>query len=238
VSFIGSPAILLVFRENHYWKPSQPTHNCLIKSNPTVASSFLSASALSPQTVLVPEDNAFLSFQKSTGQSFFDASRNYQIPTIQYHILNGNYSTQDFQRQEGITIPTALTDELYNNRTGGDEMRSSSAKTGNTDGQVVFIAPDSASTTLQVRQVASPGAYAQSGLGNQVNLTSVSGVWDGGSFYTVNGYVCLVTREPTHPSISPFPMTTRADRSQDSSHCQKFAQKPYAPEASLPSTHH
>jgi hypothetical protein len=171
----------------------------LLTTNPGVASSLLSFSASAPQTVLVPDDNAFLSFQQSTGQPFSNQSQDYLQAVGQYHILNGNLTSQDFLHAEGITVSTGLTGPTYNNRTAGDALISSGATTGNHDGQVVFIAPNTTSTSFSARQLGSGGAYVQSGLGHQVNLTAVDGVWDGGVFQIVDGY----TKPTTMPSLMP-----------------------------------
>jgi hypothetical protein len=69
---------------------------------------------------------------------------------------------------------------------------SSSASTGNPNGQVVFIAPNTFSTSFSPRQLGSTGAYVQSGLGNQVNLTAIDGIWDGGMFQIIDGYLLLL----------------------------------------------
>jgi len=163
----------------------------LLTQNPSLASSLLSSSASTPQTVLVPDDDAFLSFLKSTGQSFSNQSQDYLLAVGQYHILNGNLTSQDFLHAEGITVPTGLTGPTYDNRTAGDALISSGATTGNHDGQVVFIAPNTTSTSFSTRQLDSGGAFVQSGLGHQVNLTAVDGVWDGGAFQIVDGFLTL-----------------------------------------------
>jgi Fasciclin domain len=188
----------------------------LLMTNPGLASSLLSFSASTPQTVLVPDDNAFLSFQQSTGQSFSNQSQDYLQAVGQYHILNGNLTSQDFLHAEGITVPTGLTGPTYNNRTAGDALISSGATTGNHDGQVVFIAPNTTSTSFSARQLGSGGAYVQSGLGHQVNLTAIDGVWDGGAFQIVDGYI----RRTTMPSLN-----TKANKLEAFSLSPRFARK-------------
>lgn len=71
-------------------------------------------------------------------------------------------------------------------------MISSGASTGNHNGQVVFIAPNTTSTSFSPRQLGSTGAYVQSGLGHQVNLTTIDGIWDGGMFQIIDGYLPLL----------------------------------------------
>jgi hypothetical protein len=84
-------------------------------------------------------------------------------------------------------VPTGLTGPTHN-RMAGDALISSSAITGNNNGQVVFIAPNTTSTSFKARQLTAPGAFVQSGFGHQVNLTTLDGTWDGRRFHIVDGY--------------------------------------------------
>lgn len=169
--------------------PQLSNFTSLLNSNPSLAQPFYSISSSAPQTVLVPDDNAFTQYQQSTGQPFSSQPYDYILNVIKYQLLNGNLKTQDFLHPAGLTVPTGLTGPTYDNRTAGSALISSSAQTGNHDGQVVFIAPNTTSTSFSPRQLGSAGAYVQSGLGHQVNLTLIDGVWDGGFFQIMDGYV-------------------------------------------------
>jgi len=171
--------------------PQLSNFSNLLSNNPVLASSLLTFSALAPQTVLVPDNGAFLSFEQATGQTVPSLSQGLLQPLIQYHTLSGLFTSQNFTAPEGITVPTGLMGPTYDNRTAGAALSSVGATTGNQDGQVVFIAPNTTSTTLKVRQLGSPGAFVQSGLGHQVNLTAIDGHWDGGSFQIVDGFALL-----------------------------------------------
>jgi hypothetical protein len=192
ISHFSHVARALSFVEAISAYPQLSNFTNLLQSNGGLTSSFYSFSASAPQTVLVPDNNAFLSFQNSTGQSVASQPYNYLQAVISYQILNGNLSSQDFLHPAGITVPTGLTGPTYDNRTAGSALISSGASTGNHDGQVVFIAPNTTSTTFAPRQLGSAGAYVQSGVANQVNLTSIDGVWDGGMFQIVDGYIILL----------------------------------------------
>ena len=167
--------------------PQLSNFTSLFNSNPALASLLLSISPDAPQTVLIPDDDAFQRFQNSTGQSIASQPQDYLQALITYHILNGNLTSQDFLHPKGITVPSGLTGPTYDNRTAGSALESSGASTGNHDGQVVFIAPNTTPTSFKARQLGSAGAYVQSGLGHQVNLTAIDGVWDGGYFQIVDG---------------------------------------------------
>lgn len=161
----------------------------LLSSNPGLASGLLSFSASSPQTVLVPDDSAFQKYEQVTGKSISASPQEDLVPVVQYHSLAGLFTGDDFAAPAGITIPTGLTGPVYNNRSAGAALSSVGASTGNHDGQVVFIAPQNTSTSFTVRQLSSPGAFVQSGLAQQVNLTAIDGEWDGGKFHIVDGFV-------------------------------------------------
>jgi uncharacterized surface protein with fasciclin (FAS1) repeats len=171
--------------------PQLSNFSSLLSTNPTLAESLISFSASAPQTVLVPDNGAFLSFERATGQSVPDSPPDDLQPIIQYHILSGLFTAQDFAAPEGITVPTGLTGPTYNNRSAGAALSSVGATTGSHDGQVVFIASKTSSTSFTVRQLSSPGAFVQSGLADQVNLTAIDGSWDGGRFHIVDGFVTL-----------------------------------------------
>jgi len=179
--------------------PELSNFTSLLNSNYGLASIFYSISPTAPQTVLVPDNNAFESFQKSTGQAFASQPYDYIQNVINYQLLNGNLKSEDFGHPAGITVPTGLTGPTYDNRTAGSSLISSGASTGKHDGQVVFIAPSTTPTSFNSRQLGLKGAYVQSGSGRKVNLTAVNGVWDGGVFQIVDGYaipLCI----PLHPS--------------------------------------
>jgi hypothetical protein len=168
--------------------PELSNFTSLLNLNSGLASIFYSISPTAPQTVLVPDNIAFENFQKSTGQAFASQPYDYIQNVINYQLLNGNLKSQDFGHPAGITVPTGLIGPTYDNRTAGSSLISSGASTGNHNGQVVFIAPNTTSTSFSSRQLGSKGAYVQSGLGHQVNLTAIDGVWDGGVFQIVDGY--------------------------------------------------
>lgn len=48
------------------------------------------------------------------------------------------------------------------------------------------------STSFSPRKLGSTEAYVQSGLGHQVNLTIIDGIWDSGIFQIIDGYLPLL----------------------------------------------
>jgi hypothetical protein len=218
ISQLSHAAHALSFIEAISAYPQLSNFTSFLESNPGLASPFNSFSPSAPQTVLVPNNDAFLSFQNSTGQSFASQPYDYIQAVISYQLLNGNLSSQDFLHPAGITVPTGLTGPTYDNRTAGSALISSGASTGNPGGQVVFIAPDTTSTSFNPRQLGSTEAYVQSGVANQVNLTTIDGVWDGGMFQIVDGYMVplqlsfeqkLTPQQISHPSRDLHPNDPR-----------------------------
>jgi uncharacterized surface protein with fasciclin (FAS1) repeats len=164
--------------------PQLSNFTSLLSTNPALASSLFSFSASAPQTVMVPDDNAFLSFRQATGQTVPNISQDNLQPMLQYHMLSGLFTQKSFAVPEGVTVPTGLTGPTYNNRTAGAALSSVGATTANQDGQVVFIAPNTSTSRL----------YVQSGGGRRVNLTAVDQVWEGGRFHSVDGFVTILSR--------------------------------------------
>ena len=179
--------------------PELTEFSSLLTSNPVLATSLLSSAASAPKTLLIPNNNAFLTYQTTTGVSLPTTLQNATSSSLfeqvlKYHTLNGSYAAASFAPEKGVTIPSLLTGETYNNRSSGSALNSASA--GQKDGQVVFIASDTGSSTFTVRarQLGSEAAFVQSGLGRKVNLTATEGVWDGGLFHIVDGYVDFLSR--------------------------------------------
>lgn len=157
----------------------------LLTTNPTIATGLLSVSASAPKTLLVPNNNAFLTYKASTGLEVASTEKGLLQDTLNYQTLNGSYTAQSFSEPKGVTIPTLLTGETYNNRSAGSALSSASA--GQKDGQVVFVSAQKGTSGFTVRQLSSDGALVRSGLASDVSLTTTEGVWDGGRFHIIDG---------------------------------------------------
>jgi len=106
---------------------------------------------------------------------------------LQYHILVGKLTAANFSQPSGLTVPSLLTGEKYDNRSAGPELSSSFENTEHVNGQVVYIssAGQSGSRKLTLRQSGTPDLQVRSGLGAEADLTPLDGVWDGGMFQEV-----------------------------------------------------
>lgn len=159
----------------------------LYRNNSFLASKLLTGSPTNPQTVLIPNNTAFANYQLATGRSLLNLSVEELQTLLSYHVLVGGLTSTDFAQPAGITVPSLLVGEQYDNRTGGAALASvgGTSASASHDGQVVFI-------SAKVNSTGSFGsgqsqAVVRSGLGNTVNLTTVDGTWDGGRFHIIDG---------------------------------------------------
>ena len=146
-------------------------------NNPILASLLTTGSTTVPYTVLVPDNDAFISYESVYGQPITALSSADLQTLISYHVMVGDLNSGNFTNQKGLTVPTLLTGQTYNNRTPGSALKDGFG--GDAGGQVVYVYP----------AVSSSEALVQSGLGNNVTILVIDGSWDNGSFQEVTEYV-------------------------------------------------
>ena len=172
--------------------PQLSNFTSLMYDNPSLAGALLTsnASSLAQITVLVPDNSAFDKLEVKLKAPVGSLTVQQLEPILQYHLLVGQLTTDNFTVQNGTTVPTFLTGPMFNNRSAGAALGSSGAANDPHNGQVVFIEAANAKSTkskrFTVRQLASPVATVQGGLGHQINMTAVDGYWDGGVFQIVD----------------------------------------------------
>ncbi|KAF2733285.1 FAS1 domain-containing protein [Polyplosphaeria fusca] len=166
-----------------------------------------------PMTVLIPSNQAFVSYQQQYNTSLTSLTADQLLPLVQYHTLVSNLSGPDLATPDGLTIPTQLTSSAYNNRTAGPSLAAKYGGAQKASGQVVFISSSSSSTNtkklLLSRQAGSGDPSIRSGLGSNVNLTAVSdasGLWDGGRYHIIDGL--LTPPAPCHTTIRGAGLTS------------------------------
>ena len=142
-------------------------------NNPILASLLVTGSATLPFTILVPNNDAFISYENSYGHPVTALSSEDLQTLISYHVLVGHLNSDNFTNPKGLTIPTLLTEQMYNNRTPGPELEDGFGN--NAGGQVVYISPAVNSTAYLVK----------SGLGMNVTILAIDGSWDNGWFQEV-----------------------------------------------------
>ncbi|KAF2002312.1 FAS1 domain-containing protein [Amniculicola lignicola CBS 123094] len=176
--------------------PSLSNFTAFYTANTVFASAFFSNESMYPITFLVPSNTAFATFQNQTGKSLTEIAPVDLLRIVQYHTLVSGLTTENFtSRPEGMTIPTLMIDETYNNRSVGVEMASKFGGPERSSGQVVFVKPATGSSPsknkfrLKTRQSGSGISGVRSGLGSTVNLTTTNGdegKWDGGYYHIID----------------------------------------------------
>ncbi|KAF6816234.1 beta-ig-h3 fasciclin [Colletotrichum sojae] len=158
-------------------------------------------------TVLVPTNTALSNFVKlnnATDVSQLPVSKLQSI--FQYHTLDASLSTTNFSSPRGLTVPTKLTDSVYNLRSPGLALLNQFGADAN--GQVLYISKDTANPSkFRVRQSAGEKSSLRAGLGQSAELTGIDGKWDGGYFQAIDTVlevpeVCSTTIKKLSDSLS------------------------------------
>jgi len=123
-------------------------------------------------TLLAPSNEAFSTYASSHDRSLTNAGPDLLKNTLSYHILAGGLTYSNFDSALGITVPTLLTGELYNNRSSGVSLAANFGPGAN--GQVVLI------------QKHSDGYVQVQASSLIVNLTSLDKQWTGGYIQMVD----------------------------------------------------
>ncbi len=147
-------------------------------------------------TVLAPSNQAFETYILQNGP-LTNLSASALKNFLSYHILvaplsSANLSSDDHPR--GLTVPTLLTPELYNNRSAGQGLTASYGK--NATGQVVYVQQQlpgstgsarSESAAARKRQgVGTVDAQLQAGLAQTVDITMLDIRWSRGYIQMVD----------------------------------------------------
>jgi uncharacterized surface protein with fasciclin (FAS1) repeats len=166
-------------------------------ANTALAERLYGNSNLWPITVLVPNNDAFATYQTQHNNiSLTEVPADVLSALIQYHTLVSNLTSTNFTEDGGggVTIPTLMTDPPYNNRSVGPELASKFGGKEKASGQVVFVKPGTASSpsryTLMSRQNSASTSSIRSGLSSNVGLITRdddSGLWEGGRFHIIDG---------------------------------------------------
>lgn len=174
--------------------PSLSNFTTLFYDNPGLADAVLSSSnsGAFQQTFLVPNNDAFTKLETKLGVPVNTLTVEQLEPILQYLVLVGALTTENFTTPQGLTTPTFLSGPTYNNRTAGPALGVADGNTSDPrNGQVVFIQAASNSPPSSKRFTVRQGATSaqrvvQGGLGHKVNMTAVDGHWDGGVFQIVD----------------------------------------------------
>lgn len=154
----------------------------LMTNNPELAGALLTSNASTfggPSTILVPDNSAFDKVSVIYNVSMANLTVAQLEPYLQYHLLVGEVTTENFTSPRGVTVPTFLTGPQFNNRTAGAALGSSGASGDPRNGQVVFFQskPKNSTSkrgqTFKIRQLQNPTVNAQGGLGHMIVSVSL-----------------------------------------------------------------
>jgi uncharacterized surface protein with fasciclin (FAS1) repeats len=167
--------------------PQLSNFTAFYQNNIEAANLLLTNSSTELRTILIPNNDAFANFELQYGVPIWSLSAADLEALLQYHILVGKLTAANFSQPSGLTVPSLLTGEQYDNRSAGPELSSNFGNTEHANGQVVYIssAGQSGSRKLAFRQSGTPDLQVRSGLGAEADLTPLDGVWDGGMFQEV-----------------------------------------------------
>ncbi|KAK1753645.1 FAS1 domain-containing protein [Echria macrotheca] len=130
-------------------------------------------------TVLAPNDDAFQTYAVTNdGVQLFNASRDFLTNLLSYHILAADVTSSNFSSEKGITTPTLLQGQLYNNRSAGPEFVQTYGKDAN--GQVVYTRPSGGH-----------GYVLSGGDADNVTLTALNHQWRRGFLHMIDGVLPL-----------------------------------------------
>jgi uncharacterized surface protein with fasciclin (FAS1) repeats len=154
--------------------PSLASLKSLVDQRPSVFNDLLSGHQR--VTVLAPSDDALAKYSSTIGQPLSQASSVDLNNILSYHILGAELTSANFSAARGITIPTLLQGELYNNRSAGADLTQTFGADAN--GQVVYVQAQQHEDAVFNLQA---GGDANAG-----NLLALDKAWSGGYLHMVN----------------------------------------------------
>lgn len=168
--------------------PQLSNFTSFYENNFPLASQLLTTTATEPHTIFVPDNDAFARYERDNGYSITALSATELTSLIQYHVLVGTLSSANFSASSGLTVPSLLVGEQYNNRSAGAALSANISDPASANGQVVFIQSGLQSVTkkFRVRGAGLQSLEVRSGLSSDANLTALDGLWDGGMFQMID----------------------------------------------------
>lgn len=170
--------------------PQASDFSSFITLNPEALTSLLPNDTTGGVTLLVPSNTAFSTYQTKYGVSLASISQDQVRTVLQYHVLVAPLNSTDFkQATNGLTVPTFLTDQQYNNRSAGPALLAEFGK--NANGQVLYFSKDPISSSSKVRvrvrqSQSGDTTNVRAGVSEVTTLDVIDGKWEGGTFQIVN----------------------------------------------------
>ncbi|CAO2655119.1 Nn.00g101830.m01.CDS01 [Neocucurbitaria sp. VM-36] len=179
--------------------PDLSNFTAFYATNQAFASAYFGNTTAYPITFLAPNNEAFATFQERYGASLANIPVETLLALVQYHTLVSNLTTNDFDNsgKQGLTVPTMLNNALNNNRTAGVSLAGKFGGLAKASGQVVFIKSADSGSSRRFRLMSrqdggQPPSSIRSGLSSNVGIQAINGeegVWDGGRFHIVDGFL-------------------------------------------------
>lgn len=151
--------------------PSLSSMQQLVVQHPTLINDLVKDNTA--VTIFVPNNDALQAHTATAGRPLTDTPAALLASILAYHVVAAGLVSASFNSAKGITAPTLLTGEVYNNRTATPELVAAYGTSA--DGQVVYAEKDDGGYTLQ-------GGQAE-----RINLTVVDRQWR-------RGYIQIVDR--------------------------------------------
>ncbi|KAF7553714.1 hypothetical protein G7Z17_g3465 [Cylindrodendrum hubeiense] len=127
-------------------------------------------------TVLVPTNEAINAYLTASGLSNITELKSDDIETFfSYQILAVSLKGADFDDPNGMTVPTLLQGDKFNNRSAGPMLEQQYGERAT--GQVVFATHKDKSARRVKRQDAGPVVNIRAGLAQDVGMTAVDVKW-------------------------------------------------------------
>ncbi|KAF5984881.1 transforming growth factor-beta-induced ig-h3, partial [Fusarium coicis] len=146
----------------------------LLSAAPQVLAETLSSQG-SNVTILIPTDNAIKSYL--TDSSISDVTELNQTMLqvfFSYHSMAASLSSTDFDKSRGLSVPTLLKSEEFNNRTAGPQIQSQFGNSA--DGQVVFASRERKGKRAD-GDISGAIVNLRAGEEQNIKMTAVDGSW-------------------------------------------------------------
>jgi len=127
-------------------------------------------------TVLAPSDDAFAKYSSINGQPLSQAPSADLTNILSYHTFGAELTSANFSAARGLTIPTLLQGERYNNRSAGDDLTQTFGEEAK--GQVVYMRAQQHDDAVFTMQAGGDDGGA--------NVTALDKAWSGGYLHMVD----------------------------------------------------
>ncbi|KAG5805389.1 hypothetical protein H9Q74_010986 [Fusarium xylarioides] len=146
----------------------------LLGAAPQVLAETLSSQG-SNVTILIPTDNAIKSYLKDSSISdVTELNQTLLQVFFSYHSMAASLSSTDFDDSRGLSVPTLLKSEEFNNRTAGPQIQSQFGNSA--DGQVVFASRVQKGKRAD-GDISGAIVNLRAGEEQNVKMTAVDGSW-------------------------------------------------------------